>query len=114
LYWAQLTTLSLSHPYTTKDRTELYLAKPSKGLYQGLQGEQALDVQESALFLRGGLDKGLYYGHKGKGYATEVVITAEKLPLDDLEDVKDTRAYCQQQERRSSRKSLRTCRKSQK
>jgi hypothetical protein len=39
-----------------------------------------LDVQESALFLRGGLNEGLYYGHKGKGYATEVVTTAEKLP----------------------------------
>jgi hypothetical protein len=36
----------------------------------------------TALFLRGGLNKGLYYGHKGKGYATEVVTTAEKLPLD--------------------------------
>jgi hypothetical protein len=113
-YWAQLTTLSLSHPYATEDRTEPYLAKPSKGSCQGLRGEQALGVQESALFLKGSLDKGLYYGHKGKGHVTEVVTTAEKLPLDDLEDVKDTRAYCQQQERRSSRKSPRTCRKSQK
>jgi len=30
-----------------------------------------------------------YYGHKGKGYATEVVIIAEKLPPDGLEDIKD-------------------------
>jgi hypothetical protein len=112
LYWAQLTTLSLSHPYATKDRTKLYLAKLSKGSCQGLQGEQALDIQESALFLRGGLNKGLYYGHKGKGYATEVVTTAEKLLLDNLKDVKDTRAYCQQQEQRSSRKSPRTYQKS--
>jgi len=28
-------------------------------------------------------------GYKGKGYVTEVVIIAEKLPLDDLEDIKD-------------------------
>jgi len=35
------------------------------------------------------LTKGLYYGHKGKGYATEVVTTAEKLPLDNLKDVED-------------------------
>jgi hypothetical protein len=48
-----------------------------------------LDVQELALFLRG-LDEGLYYGHKGKGYATEVVTIAEKLPPDDLEDVEDS------------------------
>jgi hypothetical protein len=45
-----------------------------------------LDVQESALFLRGSLDKGLYYGHKGKEHATEVVTTAEKLPLEDIKD----------------------------
>jgi len=30
-----------------------------------------------------------YCGHKGKGYATEVVIIAEKLPPDGLKDVKD-------------------------
>jgi hypothetical protein len=48
-----------------------------------------LDVQGSALFLRGGLNEGLYYGHKNKGYATEVVTATEKLPPDDLEDVKD-------------------------
>ena len=35
------------------------------------------------------MTKELYYRHKGKGYATEVVTTAKKLPLDDLEDVKD-------------------------
>ena len=35
------------------------------------------------------MTKGLYYRHKGKGYAIEVVITAKKLPLDGLKDVKD-------------------------
>jgi len=30
-----------------------------------------------------------YYRHKGKGYAIEVVIIAEKLLLDGLKDVKD-------------------------
>ena len=39
--------------------------------------------------LRGRLKEGLYYGHKGKGYAMEVVITAEKLLLDNLKDIKD-------------------------
>ena len=47
-----------------------------------------MGVQEPALFLRGRLYKGLYYRYKGKGYATEVVIT-EKLPLDGLKGVKD-------------------------
>ena len=51
--------------------------------------EQELDVQESALFLRDCLHEGLYCGRKGKGYTMEVVIIAEKLPLDDLKDVKD-------------------------
>ena len=44
-----------------------------------------MDVQEPALFLRGCLNKGLYYGHKDKGYATEVVTTAKKLPPDNKE-----------------------------
>ena len=39
--------------------------------------------------LRGRLNKGLYCGYKGKEYAMEVVIIAEKLLLDDLEDIKD-------------------------
>jgi hypothetical protein len=48
-----------------------------------------LDVQESALVLRDRLHEGLYCGRKGKRYAMKVVITAEKLSLDDLEDIKD-------------------------
>ena len=48
-----------------------------------------MDVQEPALFLRGRYNKGLYYRRKGKGYATEVVITAKKLPPDDLKDIED-------------------------
>ena len=48
-----------------------------------------MDVQESALFLRDRLHEGLYCGRKGKRYAMEVVTTAEKLPLDNLEDIKD-------------------------
>ena len=75
---AQLTTLS--HPYITKDRTKPYLAKPSEGSYQGLQGEQKLDVQESALFLGDRLHKGLYCRRKGKGYATEVVSNKKLSP----------------------------------
>jgi len=31
-------------------------------------------------------DEGLYYGHKAKGYTTEVVTIAEKLPPDDTKD----------------------------
>ena len=57
-----------------------------------------MDVQESALFLKGGLDEGPYRGHKGKGYAMEVVTTAEKLPPDDLEDVKDNLGEAQSQQ----------------
>ena len=82
----QMTTLS--HPYTTKDRTKPYLAKLVKDLIKDYK-EQELDVQESALFLRDCLYKGPYYGRRGKGYTTEVVITAEKLPSDNLKDVED-------------------------
>ena len=46
-----------------------------------------MDVQEPVLFLRSRLNEGLYYGYKGKGYATEVVIIAEKLLPDNLEDI---------------------------
>jgi hypothetical protein len=48
-----------------------------------------LDVQESALFLRDRLYKGLYCGRKGKRYAMEVVTIVEKLPPDGLKDIKD-------------------------
>ena len=78
----------LSHPYTTEDRTEPYLAKLVKDLIKDYK-EQELDVQESALFLRDRLYKGLYCGRKGKRYAMEIVIIAEKLPLDNLKDIKD-------------------------
>jgi hypothetical protein len=57
-----------------------------------------LDVQESALFLRDRLHEGLYCGRKGKRYAMEVVTTAEKLPPDDLEDVKDDSDDAQSQQ----------------
>ena len=57
-----------------------------------------MDVQESALFLRDCLHEGLYCGHKGKRYAMEVVATAEKLPLDDLEDIKDNSGEAQNQQ----------------
>jgi hypothetical protein len=36
-----------------------------------------------------------YYRYKGKGYATEVVTTAEKLPPDNLEGVKDNSGEAQ-------------------
>ena len=46
-----------------------------------------MDIQEPALLFKGGLNKGLYCGRKGKGYATEVVTTTtEKLPPDNIED----------------------------
>jgi hypothetical protein len=41
-------------------------------------------VQELALFLRDRLHKGPYYGCKGKRYAIEVVIIAEKLLPDSF------------------------------
>ena len=46
-------------------------------------------MQELVLFLRDRLYKGLYCGRKGKRYAIGVVTTAEKLPPDDLKDIKD-------------------------
>ena len=82
----QMTTLS--HPYTTEDRTEPYLAKLVKDLIKDYK-EQELDVQESALFLRDRLHERLYCGRKDKRYVMEIVTTAEKLPPDDLEDIKD-------------------------
>ena len=42
------------------------------------------------LFLRGRLNKGLYYRYKGKEYTIEVVIIAKKLPLDSFIDIKDS------------------------
>ena len=57
-----------------------------------------MDVQEPALFHRGRLNEGLHCGYKGKGYATEVVTTAKKLPSDDLEDIKDNLDGAQNQQ----------------
>ena len=42
------------------------------------------------LLLRYRLNKGLYHGYKGKRYVIEVVITAKKLLLDNLKDIKDS------------------------
>ena len=47
-----------------------------------------MDVQEPAFSLRLFLTKD-YYGYKGKEYATEVVIIAEKLPLNNLKGIKN-------------------------
>jgi len=44
----------------------------------------------SQRFSSGRLNKGLYCRYKDRGYATEVVIIAGKLPLDDFEDIKDS------------------------
>ena len=41
------------------------------------------------LSLKSYLYKGLYYRYKGKEYIIEVVITAKKLPLDNVKDIKD-------------------------
>ena len=59
--------------------------------------EQEFNVQESALFLRGRLNEGLYCGHKDKEYTTEVVAIAEKLPLDSFTGVKDSLGEAQNQ-----------------
>ena len=83
-----MTMLSLSHPRITKDRTEPYLYKLVNDLIKDYK-EQELDVQEPALFLRDCLYKGLYCRYKGKRYIMKVVIIAEKLLLDNLEDIKD-------------------------
>ena len=44
------------------------------------------------------LDKGLYCGHIGKEYTTEVVTTAKKLPLDGFEDIEDSLGEAQSQQ----------------
>ena len=92
-----MTTLSLSHPRMTKDRTEPYLNKLVKDLIKDYK-EQELDVQELALFLKDHLYKRLYCGRKGKRYAMEVITTAKKLPLDNLKDIKDNSGKAQNQQ----------------
>jgi hypothetical protein len=57
------------------------LSRITKGTGIGRTGVSA--------FFRDRLHEGLYCGRKGKRYAMEVVTTAEKLSLDDLEDIKD-------------------------
>jgi len=81
---AQLTTINLSHPHTTEDRTKPYLTNPVKDLIKDYKGNRNWTYR-SQYFLEIVLTKGLYYGRKGKGYATEVVTIAEKLPPDDKE-----------------------------
>ena len=39
-----------------------------------------------------------YYGHKGRGYAIEVVTTTEKLLLDGFEDIEDDLGEAQGQQ----------------
>jgi len=82
VYKAQLTTLSPSHPYATKDRTKPYLAKLVKGLIRDYKGNRNWTYRSQRFSLKIVLMKGLYYRQKDKGYAMEVVIIAEKLPPD--------------------------------
>ena len=89
--------LGLNYPYTTKDGTKPYLAKPVKDLAKDYKGNRNWTYR-SQHFLEIVLTKGLYYGHKGKGYATEVVTIAKKLPLDNLEDIKDDLGKAQNQQ----------------
>jgi len=88
IYRAQLTTLSLNYPHTTKDRTKPYWARLVKDHVKGYKGSRNWTCR-SRHFLEIVLIKGLYYRHKGKGYATEVVTTAKKLLLDGFKDIKD-------------------------
>jgi len=89
LYRAQLTTLSLNHPYAIKDRTKPYWDKLVKDLVRNYKGNRNWIYRSQRFSLEIVLIKGLYYRYKGKGYATEVVTIAEKLLLDNLKDVKD-------------------------
>jgi len=81
---AHLTTINPSHPHATEDRTELYLAKLVKDFVKDYKGNRNWTCR-SQHFSEIVLTKGLYYGHKDKGYAMEVVTTAEKLPPDGFE-----------------------------
>ena len=92
-----MTTSSLSHPHATEDGTEPCPAKPVKDLVKNYKGNKDWTYR-SQRFSSGHLHEGLYYGREGKGYATEVVTTAEKLPPDDLEGVKDSSGEAQSQQ----------------
>ena len=72
---------TLSHPYTTEDRTEPYLAKLVKNFIKDYKENRSW-IYRSQRFSLDRLYEGLYCGRKGKRYATEVVIAAEKLLLD--------------------------------
>ena len=87
-----MTTSSLNHSYATKDGTEPCPAKPVKDLIKDYKGNKDWTYR-SQRFSLGHLHEGLYRGYKGKGYATEIVTITERLPPNE---VKDTRAYCQQ------------------
>ena len=81
--------LSPSYPYATEDKTEPYLAKLVKDLAKDYKENRNWIYRSQYFFFKDCLYKGLYCGRKGKRYVMEVVTTAEKLPPDDLEDVKD-------------------------
>ena len=74
----------MSHPYATEDRTELYLAKPSERLCQGLQGSRNWTYR-SQRFSSEAVSIKDYCGRKGKRYAREAVTIAEKLSPDGFE-----------------------------
>jgi len=56
-----------------------------KGLIEDIRETGIGRIGASAFSSEIVLTKGLYYRRKGKGYATEVVTTAEKLSPDDKE-----------------------------
>src|ERR1700733_5626920 len=90
VYRAQLTTLSPSHPHATEDRTKPYLTNPVKGFVKDYKGNSNWTYRSQRFSSRGSLNEGLYYGHKSKGYATEVVTTAKK-PLPDDKETRSRR-----------------------
>jgi hypothetical protein len=70
---ARLTTLSLSYPYATKDRTKPYLAKQVKDRVKDYKGSRHWTYRSQRFSSEVVLYEGLYCGRKGKRYATEVV-----------------------------------------
>ena len=97
VYRARLTTLNLSHPYATEDRTKPHLVKLVKDFVKDYKGSRNWTCR-SQHFLGIVLTKGLYYGYKGKGYVSEVVTIAKKLLLDGFEDTKDDLDKAQSQQ----------------
>jgi len=70
----------------TKDRTKPYQDKLVKDLVKDYKKNRIWIYRSQRFSSRGCLNKGLHYGYKGKGHATEAVTTTKKLTPDNIKD----------------------------